>query len=628
MVGVPALVVVLRRALLADLLAELPRPQELDEPRPEEDRDQHRRHPGDQDLAAIDRPTRRPRWRARRAQGVIARRLPRRAISSSVTQLEADGARALDQQRVARLEHRLGERHRRLGIGRPGVGGVVAGELADPDQRADAELARMRPDLAVIAGRARAQLRHLAEHGDVAAGRRERGQVIERRAHRDRVGVVAVVHDDDSVGQLDQLAAQAREGYLRRPPRHLVQRDLERLADRDRRQGVGQVVRLAEREREALLAGGRPDRWPRWSARRRSSRSAKTSPPAPKVIVTSRSCRCGSSASASAGTTARSRSPSPARISAFASAIASRVPSSSRWTGPMLVIAATSGSAISQSSAIWPAAAHRHLEHQRLRLGRSAEHGERQADLGVVVLRAGVDAQGQDRVADVLDRRLAHRPGDPDHRASELAPPGASERLERRRADRARPAPSRPPRPPAARRRRAPASARAPARPRRPRPRPRAPRAANSPPSARSPRRPKNRSPGRDLARVDHRALRAARPRRRAPPRLRPRRRSGLGTSSITRATLAARASLRSSSSATSRSSNGIFRPPANSCPCSWPLPAITTVSPGRRGLERERDRGPAVGLDLDLRRPRSSGIPARISAMIASAPRSAGCPR
>src|ERR687898_3650186 len=43
-----------------------------------------------------------------------------------------------------------------------------------------------------------------------------------------------------------------------------------------------------------------------------------------------------------------------------------------------------------------------------------------------------------------------------------------------------------------------------------------------------------------------------------------------------------ARGRRRSASPATSRSSKGIFRPPSNSCPCSWPLPAITTVSPGR----------------------------------------------
>ena len=29
-------------------------------------------------------------------------------------------------------------------------------------------------------------------------------------------------------------------------------------------------------------------------------------------------------------------------------------------------------------------------------------------------------------------------------------------------------------------------------------------------------------------------------------------------------------------------SSKGSLRPPSNSCPCSWPLPAITTTSPSR----------------------------------------------
>ena len=35
-------------------------------------------------------------------------------------------------------------------------------------------------------------------------------------------------------------------------------------------------------------------------------------------------------------------------------------------------------------------------------------------------------------------------------------------------------------------------------------------------------------------------------------------------------------------SRATAESSNGSLRPPSNSCPCSCPLPAITTTSPGR----------------------------------------------
>ena len=71
--------------------------------------------------------------------------------------------------------------------------------------------------------------------------------------------------------------------------------------------------------------------------------------------MTSRSSlRCGFSASASAGSTARPSARRPRRISALASTIASSVPSNSRCTGPTFVIAATSGSAISQSSAIWP----------------------------------------------------------------------------------------------------------------------------------------------------------------------------------------------------------------------------------------------------------------------------------
>src|SRR4029450_3302022 len=39
--------------------------------------------------------------------------------------------------------------------------------------------------------------------------------------------------------------------------------------------------------------------------------------------------------------------------------------------------------------------------------------------------------------------------------------------------------------------------------------------------------------------------------------------------------------STRSSSAATSGSSKGTLRPPANSWPCSWPLPATRTASPG-----------------------------------------------
>ena len=72
------------------------------------------------------------------------------------------------------------------------------------------------------------------------------------------------------------------------------------------------------------------------------------------MIVTKLVERWGRSASASAGTIALPLSGRAAKSSAFASTIASSVPSSSRWTGPTLVITPISGSAIPQSSAICP----------------------------------------------------------------------------------------------------------------------------------------------------------------------------------------------------------------------------------------------------------------------------------
>ena len=251
----------------------------------------------------------------------------------------------------------------------------------------------------------------------------------------------------------------------------------------------------------------------------------------------------------------------------MASAIASRVPSSSRWTGPMLVIAATSGSAIPHSSAIWPRPRIAISSTSTSRLGRRRQHGERQADLGVVVLRAGVDAHGQDRVADVLDRGLAHRAGDPDHRAAELAPPGACERLERgQRVGRGEHPAASIARPRLAARQRASAL---PARPPPPRPRPRArrrrsPRRRHARPAGRRTGR-----PARSLARVDHRPLGPPAPpatqdlgpgRGRDPLWGRARSRGAPARHNPARA----RRSL-AAPPATSRSSKGIFLPPSNS---------------------------------------------------------------
>src|SRR3954447_25753918 len=84
------------------------------------------------------------------------------------------------------------------------------------------------------------------------------------------------------------------------------------------------------------------------------SGSASTSPSRPNVTVVTSSRRCGSSSGSFAGTTAVPPGLSPAINSAFAAAIASMLPSSSRWTGPTLTITPTSGAAMRASSAIWP----------------------------------------------------------------------------------------------------------------------------------------------------------------------------------------------------------------------------------------------------------------------------------
>jgi hypothetical protein len=73
---------------------------------------------------------------------------------------------------------------------------------------------------------------------------------------------------------------------------------------------------------------------------------------------------------------------------------------------------------------------HRHLQHQDIGFRLRCEDRERQADLGVVVLGAGMDAPRQDHPGDVLDRGLAGRAGDPDHPAIQLAAPGAGEELQ------------------------------------------------------------------------------------------------------------------------------------------------------------------------------------------------------
>ena len=175
----------------------------------------------------------------------------------------------------------------------------------------------------------------------------------------------------------------------------------------------------------------------------------------------------------------------------------------------------------------------------------------------------------------VLRRRLAGRAGDADDRGAERAAPGGARAPAARRAgpSAARTAPG------------AGAHRRARARRARPRRRRRARRPAKRPPSTRVPGSPTNRSPGRASRESIVTRERPGRGRRRR-PRRRARARGGgdLLRRPVAHAAPPARPSRRRTAT---------LRPPANSWPCSWPLPAMTTTSPAPRQA-RSRARSPS----------------------------------
>ena len=261
----------------------------------------------------------------------------------------------------------------------------------------------------------------------------------------------------------------------------------------------------------------------------------------------------------------------------------------------MLVITPTSGSADRGQLGDLAEAAHRHLEHEHLGARTARQHLERQPDLGVEVLARGRDrAVRRDHRRDqVLGRGLADRAGDRDHERGEVLPPAAGERAERRH-------------------RRLGRDHRA------------APSAASS---LVDPLRRHDHAPGAGvergrgegaavdvLARAGRRTgrragraresitARAGPPARAAAGLLAHELRAGRARHALGAPVLHARAlGACSASRATVTSSNGSLRPPSNSWPCSWPLPAITTMSPGRGELDRAADRGAPVDLELDV---------------------------
>ena len=94
----------------------------------------------------------------------------------------------------------------------------MPGELADAEH--DVDSFGLAPDLVVVAGSLRPELRHLTEDRDGAATACTLAQMLERGAHRDRVRVPGVVDQQAAARQLRLLGAPEREldlhGLLRR----------------------------------------------------------------------------------------------------------------------------------------------------------------------------------------------------------------------------------------------------------------------------------------------------------------------------------------------------------------------------------------------------------------------------
>jgi hypothetical protein len=223
---------VVLRALLADLLAELVAAQEVDERGPGEQGDDQRHQRRDEDACHY-----------RVSFAATASSPTAREPFTSKTRRPADERR----EGVAGL---VGRRH--------GAAAVPLGEAGRPHaDHLDAELAREPADVAVVLGRSRPELGHLAEDRDASPGPGPLGEVLESRAHRERVRVVAVVQEQHAVGELELLLAERRELDLEPPIRD---GDAERVADGERGEGVPQLVA----RREARLE---PNRAPPTSTR-------------------------------------------------------------------------------------------------------------------------------------------------------------------------------------------------------------------------------------------------------------------------------------------------------------------------------------------------------------------------
>ena len=173
------------------------------------------------------------------------------------------------------------------------------------------------------------------------------GQVLERRSHRDRVRVVGVVDQQAAAGERDSSPRQRESSTSTLP---VGKRRPSASYREERRDGVQRLVARGERELELepLAAEREDDAAPAVDALERLD-VLRAEPMDLDVVAARNGSRSGSSGRRRCRLRQRGDD-----LGLGLRDLLSTVPSSSRCTGPMLVITPTSGRAIAHSSAIWP----------------------------------------------------------------------------------------------------------------------------------------------------------------------------------------------------------------------------------------------------------------------------------
>ena len=240
-----------------------------------------------------------------------------------------------------------------------------------------------------------------------------RGEVVEGGAHRHRVGVVAVVDDDDAACESIRWPRIARERDLHgaRPARRPTARAAASAASALRRMWAASNGTLDGR------AGSSRDVAARAEGDGRDVRAQVRAPAA---------ARPAGMTAVPPGAARRSAPPSPPRS-----------PRSSRAArggpGPTLTITPTSGSAIAASSAIWPAPRIA-ISSTSTSVPAGAPSTVSGRPISVLRFCGGRDdapVRGEHPGEQVLGRGLAGRAGDPDDLRAERAAPGGREPAER-----------------------------------------------------------------------------------------------------------------------------------------------------------------------------------------------------